>query len=68
MTYNPVENYQAIASRLEFLRRKAKDAEDRSLLEQIASGVERLAEDAAANPVTKYRGIPRRDYDVKAIK
>lgn len=68
MSYNPVENYQAIASRLEFLRRKAKDAEDRSLLEQIASGVERLAEDAAANPVTKYRGIPRRDYDVKAIK
>lgn len=68
MSYNPVENYQAIASRLEFLRRKAKDAQDISLLEQIAAGVERLAEDAAANPVTKYRGLPRRDYDVKIIQ
>lgn len=68
MSYNPVENYEAIASRLEFLRRKAQDPQDRSLLEQIAAGVERLAEDAAANPVTKYRGLPRRDYDVQSIK
>ncbi len=68
MTYNPVENYDAIASRLEFLRKKARDPQDRSLLEQIAAGVERLAEDATANPVTKYRGLPRRDYDVKTIQ
>src|SRR3989338_2744257 len=68
MAYNPLENYEAIASRLEFLKRKARDPEDRSLLEQIAAGVERLVEDATTNPVTKYRSIPRRDYDVKAIK
>ncbi len=68
MSYNPVENYEAIASRLEFLRRKAKDPEDRSLLEQIATGVERLVEDATVNSVTKYRGLPRRDHDVQTIQ
>ena len=68
MSYNPVENYEAIRSRLEFLQKKAKDPQDRSLLEQIAAGVERLVEDATTNPVTKYRGLPRRDYDVKSIQ
>jgi len=68
MSYNPLDDYDKIKSRLEQLMEKTKNPEERSLLERIASGVHRLKESALVNPVTGYHGIRERDVDVQQLK
>lgn len=68
MTYNPLDDYEKIKSRLEQLMKKTKNPEERSLLERIASGVHRLKESSLVNPVTGYHGIRERDVDVQQLK
>lgn len=68
MSFNPIKDYEKVKRKIELLEKHVPDKKQLFVLKKIVQGVEKLKECASSNPVTGYRGLHQRNYDIEQIK